>query len=121
MLTYECEATIGDIAIYCMGAVVAHFDDLEVTFELDGEGALVTVKLPVDTITGKSVKVAPALGYPKFPDTNSEEIWRAAQVELAEHRDQYREKANIPPPVAEEPEWTGPEYRRAPLDLNIGF
>lgn len=120
MITYSCTATIGDIAIYCMGAVVAHFDDLDCTFELDEDGALVAVTLPVDSITGKAVEVAPAIGYPRFPDTNAEEIWRAAQVQLEAHRDRYIAEAGIPEKV-EEPEWSGPEYRRVPLNLNLGF
>lgn len=121
MLTYSCEATIGDIAIYCMGAVVAHHDDLDCTFELDGDGELVAVKLPVDVITGKAVEVAPALGYPRFPDTNAEEIWRAAQVQLAANKHHYLDIAGVPAPVEEEPEWSGPEYRRVPLNLNLGI
>lgn len=121
MFTYECDWTVGDIAIYAAGAVVGHMDDVDVRLVLDGDCELVAVKLTKDTITGRTAEIAPRSGFPKFSDTNAEEIWRSAERSVAESKDILRERASIPAPRYEAPEYSGREYVPAGTGIILHF
>lgn len=122
MLTYTCEWTLGNIAIYAAGAVVAHLDDVDCTMVLDGDGELAMVRLPVDIITGRTAEIAPVVSYPKFPDTNAEEIWRAALNEMSIRGDEIREKAGVPRHTEGDAfEYTDRRLRPVAANLNISF
>lgn len=111
MITYSCEATIGDVSIWCMGAEVATLDDLDCTLELDGDGDLIAVELPVDHVTGRTVRVtADVTANGAYADPNAHSIWCAALASVSRSRDEIIERACIPAPPYERPEYTGPEY-----------
>lgn len=111
MITYTCEWTIGDVSIWCMGAEVATIDDLDCTLELDCDGDLVAVELPVDHVTGRKVRVtSDVTPNGAYADMNAHSIWCAAMAHVSANRDELIDRAGIPPPAYERPEYTGPEY-----------
>ena len=111
MITYRCPWTLNDVSIWCMGAEVATIDDLDCTLEIDSDGDLVSITLPVDHVTGRTVTVTDEHHPLTWSgDANANAIWCAGLAQVSRHRDRIMDAAGVPTHPYERPEYTGPEY-----------
>jgi len=118
MITYRCEWSLSDVSVWCLGAEVATIDDLDCTLEIDSDGDLVSITLPVDKVTGKAVRVTDESTFDgAYADPNANAIWCAGIAEVSRNRERIMDKADVPPPPFERPEYSGTEYHPIGLQL----
>jgi hypothetical protein len=118
MSTYTCKWSLSDVSVWCMGAEVATIDDLDCTFEIDSDGDLVAINLPLDIVTGRFVRITDEVrGNGILADTNGHSIWCAGLASVSRHRQQIMDNAGVPAQPAERPEYTGREYH--PIGLTV--
>lgn len=108
MITYTCKWSLSDVSIWCMGAEVATIDDLDCTLEIDSDGDLVAINLPLDIVTGKFVRITDEVTA--YTDINGHSIWCAGLADVSRHRDRIMDAADVPARPEERPHYTGREY-----------
>lgn len=97
MSTYTCKWSLSDVSIWCMGAEVATIDDLDCTLEIDCDGDLVAINLPLDIVTGRFVRITDEVTANGInADTNGHSIWCAGLAEVSRNRERIMEKADVP-------------------------
>ena len=118
MSTYTCQWSLSDVSIWCMGAEVATIDDLDCTLEIDGDGDLVAINLPLDIVTGRFVRITDeAQANGAYADINAHSIWFCGLASVSRHRERIMDNAGVPSRPAERPEYTGREYH--PIGLTV--
>ena len=109
MITYSCKWSLSDVSIWCMGAEVATIDDLACTLEVDGDGDLVAISLPLDIVTGRFVRITDeAKANGAYADVNAHAIWFAGLAEVSLNRERIMDAADVPVTPPKDP--YGPIY-----------
>ena len=104
---YSCKTSI-ELPHVIDNEIVGHVPDVDCIVCLDEDGDLWKLILPV----WKSDRRITKLSGHEFD---------AAKEHVEKHKHDLMDRAGVPAPVEEEPEWSGPEYRRVPLNMNLGF